>query len=447
MNLSQSEYLKVKFASNSDLSNRLRTKSTLKVDIDSATYVKDWTINTPATFLNFSVKVADYARLYQRGSNAIYIRYLLDYYVPEIASRLSQLELPDFLAVIPAVSSGFDPFAVNALGGLGYWSLNYPQALKYGLDVNAVVDYRKDFDRSTRAALAYLADLKELYADWELALAAYACGPITVNNLLQRNGATTYREIYSDLPESNRDIVPAVAALYWLWLKSENRNVERNLQNLPDTVGIIRKMEFKAIEKVTNISEKELGLLNPVLNQSHFPDNFTAFLPKEKSENFKSLMDSIYNFQDWELNKPVVLPTDSKIPSDIEPVIYRVKSGDVLGRIAEKFGVRVSEIQDWNDLRTTRIDIGQELTIYSDRQSQKPDKSSKPALNQELKNGQKNKTTRPIGDYITYTVKSGDNLWAIARMFPGISAQNIMDLNGINENLQVGQVLKIKLKE
>jgi membrane-bound lytic murein transglycosylase D len=148
-----------------------------------------------------------------------------------------------------------------------------------------------------------------------------------------------------------------------------------------------------------------------------------------------------------ELNKPVVLPTDSKIPSDIEPVIYRVKSGDVLGRIAEKFGVRVSEIQDWNDLRTTRIDIGQELTIYSDRQSQKPNKSSKQALNRELKNEQRNKTTRPVGNYITYTVKSGDNLWIIARKFPGISAQNIMDLNGINENLQVGQVLKIKLKE
>lgn len=446
-NLNQSEYVLGNCDWNARFPDLINSKNTTSISMDSIGYSEDWANSSPFEALAYSDLVADYSKLYQRGTNAIYLQYLLDFYLPHIAPLIKQLGLPEFLAVIPAVSSGFDPFSVNVLGGTGYWNLNYPQALKYGLDVTASIDYRKDFEQSTRAALQYLKDLKEQYPDWELTLAAYACGPITVNNLLNRNSATSYLEIYEGLPGSTRDIVPAVAALYWLWLKTKSAVKEPTFQYLSDTVRIMHKMEFKAIEKVAGIPEQKLRYFNPVVNGDYFPENFTALVPKGEGNNLKGLRDSIYTFQDSVLHKPLRDLTEKKFPANSEPISYRVKSGDVLGRIAEKFGVRVSEIQDWNNLRTTRIALGQELLIYSNKPAQKSQQASKPTTTLAVKENQKKTATRTLGDYITYTVRSGENLWIIAKKFPGISAQNIMDLNGIDENLQVGQVLKIKLKQ
>ena len=157
------------------------------------------------------------------------------------------------------------------------------------------------------------------------------------------------------------------------------------------------------------------------------------------------MKDSIYFYQDSVLLKPEPDEPTFVVPKDGEPYEYTVQSGDVLGLIASRFNVRVSDIQAWNNLSGTRINIGQKLMIYGKKKSNA--QNPKPKI-QDAKNEEPQETTTTelkfdSGKYTTYTVKSGDNLWLIAKQFPGISADDIMEYNGIDANLDVGQKLKI----
>src|SRR5690606_22480358 len=120
------------------------------------------------------------------------------------------------------------------------------------------------------------------------------------------------------------------------------------------------------------------------------------------------------------------------IPTPNVEIIHHVISGVETGKIADKYGVKCSEIQEWNMLKVTYIKISQHLMIYSNK---------KPATN-----SQKPATNNQQSEMILYTVKSGDNLWDIAKNYPGVSAEDIMELNNIDENIKIGQVLKIKKK-
>ena len=154
------------------------------------------------------------------------------------------------------------------------------------------------------------------------------------------------------------------------------------------------------------------------------------------------MKDSIYFYQDSILLKPKSKEPAIVIPKDGEPYEYTVRSGDVLGLIADRHNVKVSQIQAWNNLSGTRINIGQKLMIYGKKSSNKTQKQ-KPKNKVEPKETTKPNLTFNSGKYSNYTVKSGDNLWLIAKKYSGVSAQNIMDFNGIDGNLDVGQVLKI----
>jgi len=124
---------------------------------------------------------------------------------------------------------------------------------------------------------------------------------------------------------------------------------------------------------------------------------------------------------------PQFLKADTKVR-------YRVRSGDYLGKIARKYGVRVSQIKKWNGLRSNNLKIGQRLTIYPRKVSSS---KSKP------KTSKVAKSTKPFTGK-TYKVKSGDSLWSISQKFPGISVQNIKDWNDISGNtLKPGMQLKL----
>lgn len=366
---------------------------------------------------------------------------LLKYYEPIIDQNLKANNLPNELKLLPVVCSAFNPSSTNGIGGEGYWHLNYPQAIKYGLIVNEFIDERRDFEKSTKAATRYLKDLYTMYNDWELTLTAYSCGVVTVNKLLKRHSATTYKEIYPFLQNETKDLVQAFVAMNYIYNYDTYGAVKLNPIIVADTVLIERKLKFEAINHVIKTKSSSFKFLNPVLNRETFPTNFNAYFPKGTKDKFIAFKDSIYFYQDSVMLRPEPEPK-FVIPKDGEPFIYTVRSGDVLGVIAERFNVRVSQIQDWNGLNGTRIDINQKLTIYGKKTSLKkkePIKEKKVAVDKP-KTNTKEQTT---GSYSTYTVKSGDNLWIIAKKYSGVSAQNIMDFNNIGNNLDVGQVLKI----
>ncbi len=370
---------------------------------------------------------------------------LLKYYESTIEKNLSINNLPNELKLLPVICSSFNPNSSNGVGGEGFWHLNYPQAVKYGLRVNEFIDERKDFKKSTEAATQYIKDLYALYNDWELTLTAYSCGVTTVNKLLKRHNAKKYKEIYPYLQNETKDLVQAFVAMNYIY-NYDNYGAVKPIPIIKvDTIVIERKLKFEAINHVIKTNSKDLKFLNHTLNRETFPSNYTAYFPKGTKEKFMEYKDSIYFYQDSVMLKPEPEAPKFVIPKDGEPFVYKVRSGDVLGVIAERFNVRVSQIQNWNNLNGTRIDIGQKLMIYGKKSTVK-DNEPKP---QKKKKEKKRKETEPIKDkgiQMSYTVKSGDNLWIIAKKFSGVSAQNIMDYNQIDDNLKVGQVLKIPKK-
>ncbi|MDF1673352.1 MAG: LysM peptidoglycan-binding domain-containing protein [Vicingaceae bacterium] len=367
---------------------------------------------------------------------------LLKYYEPIIDAELSKNDLPKELKLIPVVCSAFNQTSNNGNGGYGYWHLNHPQAVKYGLNITEYVDERKDFVKSTKAAIKYIKDLYLKYNDWELTLAAYSSGVVNVTKLFKRHNASTYKEIAAFLPEATKDFVQAFVAMNYVYNYDSYGVVQLSPKIIADTVTIDRKLKIKAINDIIKTKSSDLLFLNPTLIKETLPTNFVAYFPLGTKNKFIEMKDSIYFYQDSILLKPEPKAPAIVIPKDGEPYEYTVRSGDVLGLIADRHNVRVSQIQSWNNLDGTRINVGQRLMIYG-----------KKSLNKTQKQKTKNKvepkeTTKPnltfnSSKYSNYTVKSGDNLWLIAKKYSGISAQNIMDFNGIDGNLDVGQILKI----
>ncbi|MCO6500068.1 MAG: LysM peptidoglycan-binding domain-containing protein [Vicingus serpentipes] len=429
------------------------------IELSQPIYLTGSKINTNPVYINNRLKKYDNSYLFtlnyyvqqyittytEYPSKIAYSTNLLNHYSTIINDAINSHKLPKSFQFIPLVCSGFNPLSVNQRGGYGYWHLNYAPAVKYGLTINEWVDERKDFKKSTLAATSYLEYLYALYHDWELTLAAYSCGITTVNKALKRTESQTFWEIYPYLPESTRDFVPALTAMAYCYYEARNDNyLLEKVELNRDTILIERKLHFFSLKQVLLIDTSILALLNPSINQQIFPKGFNAIFPGNSKSKFLTLKDNIYYYQDSVLLKPKTKTPSVVIPKEGEPFTYKVKSGDVLGLIAERFNVRVSQIQEWNNLNGTRINIGQELTIYG--KSTPPTNKNKPEENNPLSSTTKQTQTVSNDDFYIYTVKSGDNLWLIAKDFPDTSAEDIMELNDIDENLQIGQVLKIKKK-
>tara|TARA_B100000809_G_C15126806_1_gene526635 strand:- start:223 stop:1731 length:1509 start_codon:yes stop_codon:yes gene_type:complete len=378
---------------------------------------------------------------------------LLNYYEPIINQNLNENNLPKELLLLPVVLSAFNPNSNNQLGGTGYWQLNYPQAVKYGLIVNDLIDERRDFEKSTKAATLYIKDLYEIYKNWELTLTAYSSGVVTTTKLLNRHNAKTYKEIYPYLPKQTKDFVQAFVAMNYVYNYDSYGAVALNPTIEADTIKIDKKLKFEAVNHVLATKTKNIQFLNPSLNKAIFPSGHIAYLPKGKGKEFTEYKDSIYFYQDSVMLKPKTTEPEFVIPKEGEPYVYKVKSGDVLGLIADRNNVRVSQLQAWNNLNGTMINVGQKLTIYGKSKTvvKTQSKSEKSKINnvKKVEPKQKNIVKTPAiknnqpSIASVYTVKSGDNLWIIAKKYSGVSSQNLMDFNGIGGNLTVGQKINI----
>jgi len=203
-----------------------------------------------------------------------------------------------------------------------------------------------------------------------------------------------------------------------------------------DTIRVKRMITLDQVSEATGVEMEELQFLNPSYKLDIIPfvegENYALRLPKTVIGDFVTNEEQIYNLAKEEFDK-----REKPMPQFFEAkskTIYRVRSGDFLGSIARKYGVRVSQIKQWNGLRSNNLKIGQRLTVYP-RGSVGATSSSK---------SQTASTKSSSGSGKTYTVRSGDSLWTIAQKFSGVSVQNIKDWNGISgTNLKPGMKLKI----
>ncbi|MFV0521539.1 MAG: LysM peptidoglycan-binding domain-containing protein [Mangrovibacterium sp.] len=413
--------------------------------------------------LSFNKTVKSVIELYtqRRPSTAEAVLGLSTYYFPMIEETFNKYGLPQELKYMAIIESALNSSVRSHAGAKGLWQFMYRTGKMYGLEIDTYVDERCDPIKATDAAARFLADLYRIYGDWHLAIAAYNCGAGNVNKAIRRAGSKRdYWHVYYYLPRETRGYVPAFIAAAYFMNYYKDHDLSPKLPDFPlttDTVMVNNYLNFEQISKVLNISTDEIKALNPQYIINIIParpnNEYALCLPTEKIDDFLQLEDSVYSykresyFPNNEIKKPQGYSGGVHV-SGKDKLQYTVKSGDVIGAIAERFHVKVSDLRYWNNIRGNLIRVGQKLTIYvSSGTASKYTNNSHTKLissNSSSGSGASGKVTTGNG-WVYYTVKSGDNLWSIARRFPGISAQNIMTVNGMkSNNIKVGQKLKIK---
>ena len=369
------------------------------------------------------------------------------YYMPIFEEIFNRYDLPEELKAMAIIESSLNPTAVSRAGAKGMWQFMYSTAKLYGLTINSFVDERLDPVASAEAAARYLKDSYMIFGDWNLAIASYNCGAGNVNRAIRRSGGKrAFWDIYPYLPRETRGYVPAfVGALYTLRYYKEH-GIEPEAVALPpavDTFKIHKMLHFKQISELVGIPAEEIKNLNPQYRHEIIPGNEKEYIlriPYSYVNGFIDAEDSLYSYKADVYFNPVTLKK-IKDGGDGQRIVYRVKSGDVLGKIALRYRVSVSQIKRWNNLRSDNIRIGQRLVIY--RGGGAPASASSSTRKASQPNPQHKSTVPADADYTVYTVKSGDSLYLIAKDYPGVSAQNIMDFNGISSKIKPGMKIKI----
>lgn len=362
---------------------------------------------------------------------------LSNYYFPMFEQELDKHNIPLELKYLAIVESALNPRAKSRVGATGLWQFMYPTGKMYGMEVTSYVDERSDPLRATESAAKYLSLLHAMFNDWDLALASYNAGPGNVSRAIRRsNGETNYWLIRENLPRETAGYVPAFLATMYIFEYAEEHGFKLPKTGLPyyetDTIHIKQTLTFDDISEMIDIPKEELQFLNPSYKLDVIPfiegKNYTLRLPLDLLGTFVSNEELIYTY----VNKKA---EENKKPlpefyAQEEQITYRVKSGDFLGKIANRYGVRINDIKQWNGLRNNNLRIGQRLKIYP--KGQKP-----PTANA----SQAKTTNEPTSEYV---VRKGDSLWSIAQKFPGVSIENIKKWNDISgTKLKPGMKLKV----
>lgn len=416
------------------------------------------------------------------------------YYNPIFEQALEEQGLPLELKYLPMIESSLDPNAVSKHGAAGLWQFMLATAKGLGMEVNSLVDERRDPYLSSEMAAAYLKGLYDTYGDWSLAIAAYNCGPNTLNKAIRRAGGDPkshdFWSTYNYLPPETRGYVPAFIAINYVMKYYPEHNISPVLPTAPlvmDTIHISDRLHFEQISQVLDIPVEELRVLNPQYRADIIPgslDNPRNFiLPSQQIHAFLMSEEDIKNFEvekyaqrttvepaipsedemmaveDTEIwAHPDTTASDNVIQEgETQTIIHKVKAGETLASIAKTYEVTPEEIKQTNGLRRNAVRVGQQLRIVTSSPQAILENTvavvtnppaTKPAANPappKKTETPKNPAPKPAST-TTYTVKKGDTLGGIASKH-GVTIAAIKSANGLkNDKINVGQKLKIPAK-
>lgn len=296
------------------------------------------------------------------------------YYFPMFEQYLDQYDIPLEMKYLAIVESALRPKARSRVGASGLWQFMYGTGKQFDLKLSSYVDERFDPVKATVAACKYLSQLYTIFGDWDLALAAYNSGPGNVSKAIKRSGGyKNYWNIRPFLPNETAGYVPAFYATMYIFEYAKQHQIYSELPKFfefqTDTVRVKRTISFDQISETINIDEEVLTFLNPAYKLNIIPfaagRDYALRLPSAKIIDFLNKENELYalaDADDAKREKP--LPRYFEMDKRIR---YKVKSGDYLGKIANKFGVRVSSIKRWNRLKNSNLKIGQRLYIYPKR--------------------------------------------------------------------------------
>lgn len=362
-----------------------------------------------------------------------------DIFFPLFDASLQKHEMPLEIKYLAIIESGLDPQIKSRAGAMGLWQFMPATGRMFGMYTNTQVDDRMDPELSSEAAAKYLKSLYRMFGDWEVALAAYNCGPGNVRKAIRKSGGKkTFWEIYNFLPKETRSYIPQFQAMLYILKHLEEHNFHLEEPTYPiayDEIRFNRAMSLNKLAELTDICLSDLEKINPSIKNQTIPDsnkNMAVKIPRNKitfvNANIAWINDSL-NQSVTNLfianNQVEISPIDQLVHQ--KNATYRVKSGDVLGTIASKHGVTITELKQWNNLSSNLIRVGQTLTVNNIK------------INKTIaENNPKDTSSR------TYTVLPGDSLWIISKKLDGLTVEDIKRLNNLNSNqIKPGQKLII----
>ena len=371
----------------------------------------------------------------------------MPYYEQIFEQILAENNVPQCLKYLCIVESGINPYAVSKSGATGIWQFMHGTGKYLDLKITYFRDDRRDIYESTDAAAKYLKSLHERFGDWLLAIAAYNCGPGNMNKAIRKSGGMKdFWSVRKYLPRETRNYVPAFIAVNYMMEKRSMLNIipaEPSTYHYPftarsiDHVVVRQKISFSSISKVLDIPMNQLSFLNPGIKKNIIPfskEGYKLRLPCDKVPLYNELVDSIlYEEQVYSAS------IGDAYYYDRDKISYRVKSGDNLSVIAKRHSCSVTDLMDWNDLRSTSIFINQKLVVFIGEDREQAFASRKVASS-------KSNNISKEG-FVYYTIERGDTLWSISKKFPGVAMDSIRRDNQIYNvhSLQPGTVLKIGL--
>ncbi|MFH1075719.1 MAG: LysM peptidoglycan-binding domain-containing protein [Pseudomonadota bacterium] len=356
-------------------------------------------------------------------------------YREEIVKELNDAGLPEELSWLPLIESGFNPVALSRARALGLWQFIPSTGYMYGLKRDAWVDERMDAAKSTKAAIAYLKELHSIFGDWSTVLAAYNCGEGAVLRVIrsqQINYLDNFWDLYEKLPNETARYVPRFLATLLIINDQEKYGIDLGEAEAPiasDTITIQQPIHLKSLSQALGCPYETLTTLNPELRYSATPPNpYPLRVPAGEGE---SLLAQIDNLPKWSLPQPTA-PSRSHNTRKSTIVYHKVKKGDTLQRVAERYDVSVKILAKFNGLSRKRaIHVGQALKIPLPKDS--PNKSFIVA----------SEVVPPAPVAKEYKVKRGDSLHYIAQRL-NTTPEAIKSLNRLKSSrLSIGQTLKI----
>jgi membrane-bound lytic murein transglycosylase D len=381
-----------------------------------------------------------------------------EYYFPLFEEAFDKQNVPLEIKYLAVVESALNPKAVSRVGATGLWQFMYQTGKQYGLKIDSYVDERSDPLKASEAAAQYMKNMYAIFGDWDLVLASYNSGPGNVAKAIRRSGGQqNYWNIRKNLPKETQGYLPAFLATMYIYEYHKEHGIVPEKAPIKhfatDTIMIKRQMSFKQISDLIDIPVAQLQILNPSykLNivpaykeQSHF-----LRLPQDKIAIFTSNESKIYAYVDKEANlrekpfqivRPIVsqdsVNTFQKL-AQAKVRYYRVKRGDNLSTIAQKYDVAVDDIKKWNNIRGNKVAYGKNLKINGVESDQKETAVAK--VETDIKGVHKDSLATPT----FYIVQKGDNLSAIAKKF-NITLADIKEWNKLtNSNVHLGTSLQV----
>lgn len=430
------------------------------------------------------------------------------YYNPIFEQALDRYGLPLELKYLPIVESALNPNAVSRAGATGLWQFMMETAQGEGLEVNTLVDQRRDPIASSDAAARYLQKLYNMYHNWHLALAAYNYGPGNVNKAIERSrvpkDSVDYWQIYNYLPAETRGYVPTFIAVCYVMNYHSEHNIAPAVLRRPvvtDTVNVTRRVHFQQISDVLGMPIDEIRVLNPQYRTDLIPGDirpYSLVLPSLQVYAYVANEDSILNHNaELYARRDVVEPStpgqvtgsdsQGQYVEELVVVYHTVKRGETLTSIANKYGVTVASIREANNIGR-RVKKGQKLRINTYRRrvespaavaqtdsvpgdsvivvAQVPEQpgsaegsrvsssmqsSQQQASQSQQRSQQRQQSTQQSSQQQSrpkvHTVRRGETLSSIAQKY-GVTVSALRQANNISgDRINVGQKLKIPAKK